>query len=110
MVGECTTSNTDHRYALGAILPLSVPATRALILKNLAIELYRQTAARFTMRLYSSAFENNQLIPKRFASTGENISPPLEWVNLPAGCRSLVLLCEDPDAPIKAGLDHPITH
>ncbi len=31
---------------------------------------------------------------------GKDISPPLAWSDMPAGTRSLALICDDPDAPI----------
>ena len=47
------------------------------------------------MRLISPAFQNNNLIPSRFASKGvrggANLSPPLEWSEAPAGTRSFIL-------------------
>jgi len=33
---------------------------------------------------------------------GANISPPLAWSDCPAGTRSLVLICHDPDVPTRA--------
>lgn len=51
------------------------------------------------MRLRSSAFADGSAIPRRFTCDGENISPPLEWSDPPAGAKSFVLLCDDPDAP-----------
>jgi hypothetical protein len=51
------------------------------------------------MWLTSDAFEDGAAIPARFTCDGENLSPPLAWGDLPAGARSLALLCEDPDAP-----------
>lgn len=51
------------------------------------------------MKLVSSAFADGTAIPRRFTCDGENISPPLQWSNAPEGTRSLVLLCNDPDAP-----------
>jgi Raf kinase inhibitor-like YbhB/YbcL family protein len=38
-------------------------------------------------------------IPRRFTCDGEDLSPPLDWSGAPAGTRSFVLLCKDPDAP-----------
>jgi Raf kinase inhibitor-like YbhB/YbcL family protein len=50
-------------------------------------------------------------IPERFAfgvpdekehvRLGENLNPSLRWEGVPAGCRSLVLLCVDPDVPTR---------
>lgn len=62
------------------------------------------------MRLMSSAFEDYGKIPQRFTSDGENISPPLEWADIPGHCQSLALLCEDFDAPKKSPTDPTFTH
>ncbi len=51
------------------------------------------------MELRSSGFGNRAAIPRRFTCDGEDVSPPLEWANVPEGTRSFVVLCEDPDAP-----------
>ncbi|MGD0024555.1 MAG: YbhB/YbcL family Raf kinase inhibitor-like protein [Xanthobacteraceae bacterium] len=51
------------------------------------------------MRLRSSAFSDGSAIPRRFTCDGEDLSPPLDWSEVPAGTRSFVLLCDDPDAP-----------
>lgn len=55
-----------------------------------------------TMFLYSSAFDHNDDIPSRYTCDGLNISPPLEWSDLPANTASLVLIIDDPDAPNPA--------
>lgn len=49
--------------------------------------------------LYSPAFPNGQTIPSRHTADGDNISPPLEWRDAPAGTRSYALIVVDPDAP-----------
>ena len=51
------------------------------------------------MELASSAFADGSAIPRRFTCDGDNLSPPLQWSGAPAGTRSFVLLCDDPDAP-----------
>src|SRR5688572_10217440 len=58
-----------------------------------------------TLRVTSPAFQDGQPIPDKYA-TGENISPPLAWQNLPAGTKSVAVMVEDPDAP---GV-HPFVH
>ena len=51
------------------------------------------------MRLRSSAFSDGDAIPRRFTCEGEDLSPPLHWSDAPAGTRSFIVLCDDPDAP-----------
>jgi len=56
------------------------------------------------MTIRSSAFTENQAIPKKYSCDGENVSPPLELKELPRNTESLVLICDDPDAPGKTFL------
>jgi Raf kinase inhibitor-like YbhB/YbcL family protein len=51
------------------------------------------------IELRSAAFTDHTLIPNRYSYDGGNLSPPLEWGEIPAGTAELALLCEDPDAP-----------
>ncbi|MDO8657128.1 MAG: YbhB/YbcL family Raf kinase inhibitor-like protein [Candidatus Levybacteria bacterium] len=53
------------------------------------------------MRIISSAFENNQKIPSKYTCDGENVNPPLQFVDVPGSAKSLVLIVDDPDAPSK---------
>lgn len=58
-------------------------------------------AAPTKIRLTSPAFADGQPIPKKYTGEGEDVSPPLEWSNLPEGTKQLALICDDPDAPRK---------
>ena len=49
--------------------------------------------------LNSSAFQNGGIIPATFTCDGDDVSPPLEWMNPPDGTRSFALTVTDPDAP-----------
>jgi Raf kinase inhibitor-like YbhB/YbcL family protein len=51
------------------------------------------------MLIISTAFENNQTIPKKYTCQGEGTNPPLEFQNIPTKAKSLALIMEDPDAP-----------
>ncbi len=52
-----------------------------------------------SMKITSSAFDNNQMMPSKYTCDGENISPPLEITQIPEKAKSLVLIVDDPDAP-----------
>ncbi|MBI3544060.1 MAG: YbhB/YbcL family Raf kinase inhibitor-like protein [Deltaproteobacteria bacterium] len=62
------------------------------------------------MRLTSSTFQMNGEIPKRHSGEGDDLSPPLEWSDIPGGTREFAIICEDPDAPVRAGKEHPFVH
>lgn len=53
------------------------------------------------MKITSVAFQNNTKIPSKYTCDGENINPPLEFVDVPNNTKSLVLIVDDPDAPSK---------
>jgi Raf kinase inhibitor-like YbhB/YbcL family protein len=68
------------------------------------------------LELTSAAFDDGDTLPSRFAHDAENLSPPLEWTDVPPGTEELALLCQDPDAPsglfthwVLAGIDPTIT-
>ncbi|MFL5303799.1 MAG: YbhB/YbcL family Raf kinase inhibitor-like protein [Polyangia bacterium] len=70
-------------------------------------------AASFT--LTSAAFKNNGTIAPKYSfnqmgCTGENVSPPLEWKNPPAGTKSFALMVHDPDAPTGSGWWHWVVY
>lgn len=49
--------------------------------------------------LTSPAFEHGKPIPTRHSCDGEDVSPGLVWSGVPDSAVSLVLICDDPDAP-----------
>lgn len=54
----------------------------------------------------SSGSFDNKFILNGFGCTGGNVSPALEWRNIPAGTKSLSLQIHDPDAPTGSGFWH----
>lgn len=52
------------------------------------------------IKITSSAFAEGQLIPAKYTCDGEDISPPLQWDNVPDSTLSIALICDDPDAPM----------
>ena len=54
------------------------------------------------LQLTSPAFGPGDAIPGKYTCDGQDVSPPLNWVDLPAGTQSLALIVDDPDAPDPA--------
>lgn len=59
----------------------------------------QMTAVNKTMKLESTAFTANGMIPSQYTCDGQDISPPLRWDIPPTGTQSLALIVDDPDAP-----------
>jgi len=57
------------------------------------------------MKLTSEAFEEDGRIPEKYTCDGEDVSPPLNIHDVPEGTESLVLVMDDPDAPMGV-FDH----
>ena len=53
------------------------------------------------MKIQSSAFDNNSEIPTEYTCDGDNINPPLEFVDIPDNAKSLALIVDDPDVPFR---------
>ena len=65
----------------------------------------------------SSAFNDGGLLTVRNAADdpmrmcgGQNISPPLQWSNVPAGTKSFALVLLDPDGLLGQGVVHWIAY
>jgi len=54
----------------------------------------------------SLAFADHAPIPQRYTADGEGVSPPVQWIGVPPGAASLVLMVEDADSPTP----HPMVH
>ncbi|MDP2942183.1 MAG: YbhB/YbcL family Raf kinase inhibitor-like protein [Candidatus Omnitrophota bacterium] len=52
------------------------------------------------MKVTSADFKNNEFIPKKFSGEGQDVNPTLIIENIPEGAQSLVLIVDDPDAPV----------
>ncbi len=52
------------------------------------------------LQITSPAFENRGLIPSKYTCDGDDVNPPLRIEGVPENTESLVLIVDDPDAPI----------
>lgn len=59
----------------------------------------KKGAGKMDITLKSAAFEEEGMIPKKYTCDGPDVSPPLTWTSVPAGTKTLALICDDPDAP-----------
>lgn len=58
-----------------------------------------------SLQLSSSAFKDSEEIPRQYTCSGQNINPPLNFLNIPENAKSLALIMHDPDA-ISADFVH----
>ena len=52
------------------------------------------------LQITTPAFAAGQPIPRRHTGEGQNLSPALQWSDVPPAAKSLALICDDPDAPM----------
>ena len=71
-----------------------------MLLISIATDLRSQGGGTTSFSVKSSAFAEGAAIPKKYTCDGADVSPALEWAGAPAGTKSLVLIADDPDAPV----------
>ncbi len=59
-----------------------------------------RTEGEENMKIKSAAFSENQMIPQKYTCQGEDVNPSLSIENIPPGAGSVVLIVDDPDAPM----------
>jgi Raf kinase inhibitor-like YbhB/YbcL family protein len=65
----------------------------------------REGTAAAGLRLTTTSFSEGGPIPSRYAGP-QGASPALSWSEVPSTAKELVLLCEDPDAPLPKPYVH----
>lgn len=71
----------------------------------------RLSGGHASIKLKSSAFEDGQHMPVLYSAGGgghEDLSPPLNWTEVPGEAKELVLILQDPDAPLRRPVVHLI--
>lgn len=90
-----------------------VPTTLAPILINIPVVAKKeipQTSKTMPLTITSPSFQMNSAIPALFTCDGKNISPELDFSNIPTGTRSLAFTMEDPDVPKSVRADGMWNH
>lgn len=67
------------------------------------------------LKVTSTAFESEEMIPSKYTCDGINISPPLDIEHIPEEAKCLVVIVDDPDAPNGTWIhwvvwNIPVTH
>lgn len=66
------------------------------------------------MKVTSTAFADNGLIPTEYANVGDcggkNVSMPVAWTQLPAKAKSVAVLMSDPDGGLGLGVSHWVAY
>src|SRR3954469_20948103 len=72
----------------------------------------RTLAATIAPRLHvtSPAFAPRAPLPIASTIDGDGVPPPIAWTGVPADSKSIVMICEDPDAPFPEPFVHWIAY
>jgi Raf kinase inhibitor-like YbhB/YbcL family protein len=75
------------------VMLLFLPACKAITPTETPTENVKDT-----ILLSSSAFNNLEKIPERYSNYGDDVSPSLQWSNVPQDPQSFAIVMDDPDA------------
>lgn len=95
-----------------------IPLALACAALSSACATHEVAVAPTAFYLSSPALADNAMLQQRHAGNfkknpncrGENLSPPLQWLNVPAKARSLVLLMEDQAGRDGLGVTHLVAY
>lgn len=69
------------------------------LLTVLCIRMNSESFGGKNMEIRSPAFNQGDMIPRKYTCDGADVSPPLQWNGAPSGTKSFALISDDPDAP-----------
>ncbi len=81
-------------FVLFSIFTISLYFKKLLRKSKLSIQ------SKSIITIVSPVFKDREVIPKKYTCDGENISPPLIIKDVSSDAKSLVLVVDDPDAPM----------
>ncbi len=88
------------KYAGFLIVLLAFALSGIIVLRNNGEKEPSVRDLNGNMKISSLSFQDNQIIPSKYTCDGENINPPLSFSDIPKEAKSLVLIVDDPDAPV----------
>ncbi len=53
-----------------------------------------------TLKITSPSFKDGEMIPRKYTCQGDDVNPQLDISGIPENTKSLVLIMDDPDAPM----------
>jgi Raf kinase inhibitor-like YbhB/YbcL family protein len=83
-------------------MPIRTALSLAALLALSATGATEEGSTPMGLTLRSDAFKHEASIPRRYTCEGEDVSPPLQWSEVPPKTKSLALIVDDPDAPDPA--------
>jgi hypothetical protein len=91
-----------NRFAAAAVICLIALALAAAAPRCAAAKKSKAKKGEKKMAwtLKSNSIRNGERIPDKFTGVGADVSPELSWDAAPAGTLELVLIMDDPDAPV----------
>lgn len=78
---------------------MNMKKLRTIFTGLLAIATLSAYAADNAFTLNTNAFHNAGPLPVLYTCDGKNVSPELDWSNIPPKTQSLAIIMSDPDAP-----------
>jgi Raf kinase inhibitor-like YbhB/YbcL family protein len=80
-------------------LRFAAVATVALLAAPVLLDSAAAAPSIARLKVTSADFGEGQMMPAKCAFMSGNLSPSISWSDVPAGARSIAILCDDPDAP-----------
>ncbi len=71
----------------------------AVIVAALCVCARQHACAAAKITVTSASFKEGQMMPEKHAYDKDNSSPSIGWSGIPAGTRTIAVICDDPDAP-----------
>lgn len=82
---------------------MNIKTFKIIILSSLILAMWFAFAQgkekKMDIQLSSLSFQDEGMMPDQYAYNRDNISPALNWFNIPENAKTLAIICDDPDAP-----------